>query len=271
MRKRSKAVATPYLAWMVAFIVLPLAMVIFFAFTDENNQFTLANISALSENAAVFLRSLIMATVATLVCLIIAYPISYMLSRMRPGQQSIVLMLVMLPMWMNFLLRTYAWMSLLENNGLINKFLGLFGIGPFQMINTSGAVVLGMVYNYLPFMILPLYTAMLKIDQSVVEAAEDLGAGPVKKLFRVLLPLSRPGINTGIIMVFVPSVSTFAINQLLGGGQKWLIGDLIEAQFKGNSYNPRLGSAMSLVLMVVVLICMSFTGGFGAEDVEGVV
>ena len=179
-------------------------------------------------------------------------------------------MLVMLPMWMNFLLLPYAWMSLLENNGIINRLLGFFGIGPFQMIYTSGAVVLGMVYNFLPYMILPLYTAMTKIANSVIEAAPDLGAGMFKTLTKVLIPLSAPGIATGITMVFVPSVSTFIISRMLGGGSNMLIGDLIELQFLGNSYNYNLGSALSLALMVIVLLCMSFTNGFDDEDMEGV-
>lgn len=271
MQKRNKAIAAPYLVWMVVFIAIPLALVIYFALTDGAGNFTLSNLTSLGEHGTVFFRSLLLAAIATVICLVLSYPVSFMLSRMRTGQQGIMLMLVMLPMWMNFLLRTYAWMSLLERNGLINRFLGLFGIGPFEMINTAGAVVLGMVYNYLPYMILPLYTAMVKIDQSVIEAAEDLGAGFWNKLWRVLVPLSKPGINTGITMVFVPSVSTFIISRMLGGGNNLLIGDLIEIQFLGNSYNYNLGSAMSLVLMVVVLLCMSFTGGFGNEDIEGVI
>ncbi|WP_419067797.1 ABC transporter permease, partial [Candidatus Allofournierella excrementavium] len=162
-------------------------------------------------------------------------------------------------------------MSLLENNGLINRFLGLFGIGPFEMINTQGAVVLGMVYNYLPYMILPLYTAMVKIDNSIIEAAQDLGADIFRVLGRVLIPLAMPGIATGITMVFVPSVSTFIISRMLGGGDTMLVGDLIELQFLGNSYNYNLGSAMSLVLMVIVLLCMSLTNTSGNKDgVEGV-
>ena len=208
--------------------------------------------------------------IATVICLVLAYPVGYFLSRLRANKQHIMLMLVMLPMWMNFLLRTYAWMTLLEKNGLINKLLGLFGIGPFNMINTSGAVVLGMVYNYLPYMILPLYTAMTKIDNSVVEAAQDLGANVFQILGRVLIPLSKPGIATGITMVFVPAVSTFIISRMLGGGANLLIGDLIELQFLGNSYNLNLGSAMSLVLMVIVLLCMSFTSSFDEEEMEGV-
>ena len=208
---------------------------------------------------------------ATVICLVLAFPVGYFLSRLRTSKQHIMQMLVMLPMWMNFLLRTYAWMSLLEKNGIINRILGLVGLGPFEMINTSGAVVLGMVYNYLPYMILPLYTAMTKIDQSVVEAAQDLGAGMGKILTWVLIPLSVPGIATGITMVFVPAVSTFIISRMLGGGSNLLIGDLIEMQFLGNSYNYNLGSAMSLVLMVIVLLCMSFTSSFDEEDMEGVV
>lgn len=258
------------MAWMVLFTAIPLLLVIYFAFTDSGGRPTLSNLTGLGNYSTVFFLSLVMAVIATLVCLVIGYPISFMLSRLRGGQQGILLMLVMLPMWMNFLLRTYAWMSLLERGGLINRFLGVFGVGPLDMINTSGAVVLGMVYNYLPYMILPLYTAMHKIDNAVIEAAEDLGAGLWKKLTRVLLPMSKQGIQTGITMVFVPSISTFIISKMLGGGNFWLIGDLIESQFLGNSYNYNLGSAMSLVLMVVVLLCMSLTGGFDQEEIEGV-
>ncbi|GHV05142.1 ABC transporter permease [Clostridia bacterium] len=270
MHSRSQRGAAPYMAWMFLFTVIPILLVVYFAFTDGGGHFTMSNLTGLGNYSSVFFMSLVMAVVATVVCLIIGYPISFMLSRLRGGQQGILLMLVMLPMWMNFLLRTYAWMSLLEHGGLINKALGLIGIGPFDMINTPGAVVLGMVYNYLPYMILPLYTAMHKIDNAVIEAAEDLGAGTLSKLVRVLLPMSKQGIQTGITMVFVPSISTFIISKMLGGGNFWLIGDLIESQFLGNSYNYNLGSAMSLVLMVVVLLCMSMTGGFDQEDIEGV-
>ena len=269
MKLKSKACAAPYLVWMVAFIVAPLLMVIYFAFTDKSGKFTLENLSGLSQYAPVFMRSILLAAIATVICLILAYPLSFMLSRLRANKQRIMLMLVMLPMWMNFLLRTYAWMTLLERNGLINKFLGLFGLGPFNMINTQGAVVLGMVYNYLPYMILPLYTIMVKIDDSLIEAAEDLGAGLFHKVTKVLIPLSLPGITTGITMVFVPSISTFIISRMLGGGSNLLIGDLIELQFLGNSYNYNLGSAMSLVLMVLVLLCMSLTNMMDSESKEG--
>ena len=267
---KSKAGASPYIVWMVVFVAVPLAIVVYFAFTTRDGAFTLENITGLGAYTTVFARGIVQAVIATVICLIIAFPIGFMLSRMAPAHQKMMQMLVILPMWMNFLLRTYAWMSLLENNGLINRFLGLFGIGPLHMINTSGAVVLGMVYNYLPYMILPLYTIMVKIDQSVIEAAQDLGANQFHILTRVLVPLAMPGITTGITMVFVPSISTFIISRMLGGGSNLLPGDLIEMQFLGNSYNYNLGSAMSLVLMVIVLLCMSFTTA-DTEEMEAMV
>lgn len=268
--KASRWAAAPYLVWMVVFIVVPLFIVIGYALTDAQGAFTLDNLATIGRYSSVFARSLLLAAEATVICLVLAFPVGYFLSRLRANKQHIMLMLVMLPMWMNFLLRTYAWMTLLENNGLINRFLGLFGIGPLHMINTSGAVVLGMVYNYLPYMILPLYTIMVKIDQSVIEAAQDLGANQFHILTRVLVPLAMPGITTGITMVFVPSISTFIISRMLGGGSNLLPGDLIEMQFLGNSYNYNLGSAMSLVLMVIVLLCMSFTTA-DTEEMEAMV
>ena len=169
-------------------------------------------------------------------------------------------------MWMNFLLRTYAWMTLLGNNGIINSILGYIGLGPYKLLNTQGAVVLGMIYNYLPYMILPLYSVMVKIDKSVIEAASDLGCNNIKVLFKVILPLSVPGIVSGITMVFVPAISTFIISRMLGGGSNLLIGDLIEMQFLGTSYNPNLGAAISLVLMVIVLIIMAVMNLFDSDD-----
>ena len=268
--KASRWAAAPYLVWMAAFIVVPLFIVIWYALTNSEGQPTLENLAAIGRYSSVFARSLLLAAEATIICLVLAFPVGYFLSRLRANKQHIMLMLVMLPMWMNFLLRTYAWMTLLERNGLINRLIGLFGLGPVEMINTSGAVVLGMVYNYLPYMILPLYTAMTKIDDSVIEAAQDLGCNTFKVVTRVLIPLSGPGIATGITMVFVPAVSTFIISRMLGGGSNLLIGDLIELQFLGNSYNLNLGSAMSLVLMVIVLLCMSFTSSFDESEMEGV-
>ena len=267
---QKKSLAAPYLVWMAAFIIAPLIIVVYFALTDSAGNFTLDNLMTIGRYSTVFARSLILAAVATVICLVLAFPVGYFLSRLRTSKQHIMQMLVMLPMWMNFLLRTYAWMGLLSLNGPVNAVLGVFGLGPYNMLNTSGAVVLGMVYNYVPYMILPLYTSMTKIDQSIVEAAQDLGASTTKTLFRVLIPMSIPGISTGITMVFVPAVSTFVISRMLGGGSNLLIGDLIEMQFLGNSYNLNVGSAMSLVLMVIVLLCMSFTSSFDEDEMEGV-
>lgn len=264
--------AYPYVVWMLIFILAPMLMIAYYAFTSDG-AFTLANLTGALTNEMymqVLLRSVWIALKATVVCLLLGYPIAYLLSKMKRSTASLLSVLFIVPMWMNFLLRTYAWMTLLEKNGLINKFFGLFGLGPFNMINTSGAVVLGMVYNYLPFMILPIYTAMTKIDDSIIEAAQDLGCNVWYILFRVLVPLTGPGIATGITQVFVPAVSTFIISRMLGGGSNLLIGDLIELQFLGNSYNLNLGSAMSLVLMVIVLLCMSFTSSFDESEMEGV-
>ena len=267
---RTKLISAPYTIWMTLFIIVPMGLVAFFAFTDKSGAFTLDNIARVGQYSNVFLRSIWLGALATFISLLLGYPLAYIIAKAAPNRQSFLILLIMLPMWMNFLLRTYAWMTLLEKNGLINKFFGLFGLGPFNMINTSGAVVLGMVYNYLPFMILPIYTAMTKIDDSIVEAAQDLGCNVWQILFRVLVPLTGPGIATGITMVFVPAVSTFIISRMLGGGSNLLIGDLIELQFLGNSYNLNLGSAMSLVLMVIVLLCMSFTSSFDESEMEGV-
>ena len=263
MKIYDKKLAYPYFVWMVLFTVVPLIIVVYYAFTDANGAFTLDNLTSISGYGSVFARSLLLALIATVICLVIAFPVGYFLSRLRVNKQHIMLMLVMLPMWMNFLLRTYAWMGLLSVNGPVNAVLGVFGLGPFNMLNTSGAVVLGMVYNYVPYTILPLYTSMTKIDQ-------DLGASTTKTLVRVLIPMSVPGISTGITMVFVPAVSTFVISRMLGGGSNLLIGDLIEMQFLGNSYNLNVGSAMSLVLMIIVLLCMSFTSSFDEDEMEGV-
>ena len=264
--KQLRVLSLPYLVWMAIFIVVPLLMVAFFAFTDEGGRLTLDNISDVGQYANIFVRSIWLSLIATAICLVLAYPVAFMLSRMEKHRQATMLMLVMLPMWMNFLLRTYAWMTLLGNNGLINNLLGLIGLGPYKLINTSGAVVLGMVYNYLPFMILPLYSVMVKIDNSVIEAASDLGCNFAAVIFRVIFPLSVPGICSGITMVFVPAISTFIISRMLGGGSNLLIGDLIEMQFLGNSYNPHLGAAISLVLMVIILVIITVMNQFDPDD-----
>ena len=282
MRNRLSLFTVPYVVWMALLVVAPVIMVVIYAFTSNAGSFTLDNFSDMGAYVSIFSRSFQLAIVATLVCLLIGYPVAYAMAKEGPGFQRIAMVLIMLPMWVNFLLRTYSWMAILENNGLLNQFFsaiglfdlvnGLFGtdIQYFRMIRTQGAVVLGMVYNYLPFMILPIYTAMTKIDNSVIEAAQDLGCNVWQILFRVLVPLTGPGIATGITQVFVPAVSTFIISRMLGGGSNLLIGDLIELQFLGNSYNLNLGSAMSLVLMVIVLLCMSFTSSFDESEMEGV-
>lgn len=265
---KTRATAIPYLVWMAVFIVVPLLLVCYYAVTTPEGAFTIDYISQVGEYTPVLVRSVWLAGVATAICLVIAYPLAFIISRKSGAGQRTMVMLIMLPMWMNFLLRTYAWMTILEKNGLINRFLGNFGIGPLELINTQGAVVLGMVYNYLPFMILPLYSIMTKIPNSLIEAAQDLGCNGFGVLSKVLIPLSVPGISTGVIMVFVPSVSTFIISRMLGGGGNLLIGDLIDLQFLGNAYNPNLGAAISLVLMVLILLCMSITNQFGDEDRE---
>lgn len=263
---KNKLTAAPYLVWMVVFIAVPLLMIAVFAFTSNDGSFTLKNIQDAGQYANIFFRSIWLSVIATAICLVVSYPVSFFLSRMEKHRQATMLMIVMLPMWMNFLLRTYAWMTLLGNNGVINHLLGLIGIGPVKLINTSGAVVLGMVYNYLPFMILPLYSVMVKIDKSVIEAASDLGCSGFNTLFRVIVPLSLPGITSGITMVFVPAISTFIISRMLGGGSNLLIGDLIEMQFLGNAYNPHLGAAISLALMVIILVIMTVMNQFSPDD-----
>lgn len=270
MKIYDKKLAYPYFIWMVLFTVVPLIIVVYYALTDGSGNFTIANLTSVSGYGSVFARSLLLALVATVICLIIAFPVGYFLSRLRVNKQHIMLMLVMLPMWMNFLLRTYAWMSLLEDNGLINAALAAVGLPRVHMINTAGAVVLGMVYNYIPYMILPLYSVLTKIDQSVIEAAQDLGANDRKVFLKVVLPMSMPGVISGVTMVFVPAVSTFIISKMLGGGGNLLIGDLIDMQFLGSAYNPNLGSAISLVLMVIILICMGIMNQFDdGENVGG--
>ncbi|HIU30924.1 MAG TPA: ABC transporter permease [Candidatus Caccousia avistercoris] len=265
---KSKAVFAPYLVWMVIFILVPMLLVVYFAFTDKSGAFTLENIMKVGQYSNVFVRSIWLGALATAICLLTGYPVAYIIAHSSVRRQSVLIMLLMLPMWMNFLLRTYAWMTLLEDSGLINNLLAALGLPRVHMINTQGAVVLGMVYNYIPYMILPLYSVMSKIDVSVIEAAQDLGADGRKVFWKVTLPMSMPGVISGITMVFVPAVSTFIISKMLGGGGNLLIGDLIDMQFLGSSYNPNLGSAISLVLMVLILICMGIMNEFDDGETE---
>ena len=274
--------AIPYVIWMALFVVAPIIMVVIYAFSTSVGGFTLDNFAKMGTYTVVFTRSFKLALIATAICVLIGYPVSYKMSKEGPRFQRLAMVLIMLPMWMNFLLRTYSWMAILENNGLLNQLFrkiglialynNIFGtdISFFRMINTQGAVVLGMVYNYLPFMILPIYSVIVKLDHSLIEAARDLGANSFQVFRRVILPLSLPGVLSGITMVFVPSVSTFAISKMLGGGTEMLLGDLIEQQYMGGAYNPQLGADISLVMMVIVVICMVVMNRFGEGEEQAV-
>ncbi len=276
MKNKLSWFAVPYVVWMALMVVIPILIMVVYAFTTADYEGTLENFAEMGTYAAVFFRSFRLALIATLVCLLIGYPVSYWMAHEGPGFQRVAMALIMLPMWMNFLLRTYSWMSILENNGLLNQFfktiglLDLLGVEYIPMIGTSGAVVLGMVYNYLPFMILPIYSVIVKLDYSLLEAARDLGADSRRVFRKVILPLSLPGVLSGVTMVFVPSVSTFAISRLLGGGTQIMLGDLIEQQFLGGSYDPHLGAAISMVMMVIVVVCMVVMNRFGEGEEEAV-
>jgi len=267
-----KCLAAPHMVWTVLFIIAPLIFVAYYAFTDSEGAFTFDNILKATEAdyMVIFFRSVSLALIATFICLVIAYPLAYSISRSKASSQKIMIMLVMLPMWMNFLIRTYSWMSILEDTGFINQLLMKIGLEPVHMINTSGAVVLGMVYNFLPYMILPIYSVMVKIDNRLVEAASDLGCNSFGVMTKVIFPLSASGVVSGITMVFVPSISTFYISQKLGGGNFDLIGDTIERQFQ-QAYNYNLGAAISLILMVLILICMAVMNRFSDEDGGGMI
>ena len=243
-------------------------MVIYYAFTDTTGAFTLDNIAQIGDYTSTFILSISYGAVATVISLIIAYPFAYFLAQTKASFQRVATMLIMLPMWMSFLIRTYSWITILGESGVINSFLGIFGVEPLKMLNTGGAVILGMVYNFLTYMILPLYTSLSKMDNSLVEAAQDLGCNKWYCLRKVIFPLSVPGIASGVTMVFVPSVSTFYITQKLGGGQITLIGDVIEGQFQ-TAYNYNLGAALSLVLMVMILICLGVLNYFTDSDDDG--
>ena len=282
MKNKLSGLAFPYVIWMALFVVIPILIMVVYAFTTTEFAATMDNFARMGAYMSVFVRSFRLAIIATLVCLLIGYPMAYVMAKEGPQFQRVAMALIMLPMWMNFLLRTYSWMSILEKNGLMNQFFsaiglfdlinGLFGtnITHFQMIGTSGAVVLGMVYNYLPFMILPIYSVIVKLDHSLLEAARDLGADSVGVFKKVIFPMSLSGILSGVTMVFVPSVSTFAISRLLGGGTQMMLGDLIEQQFLGGAYNPHLGAAISKVMMVVVVVCMVVMNHFGEGEEQAV-
>ncbi|MBQ4600940.1 MAG: ABC transporter permease [Oscillospiraceae bacterium] len=270
MRKNNAVLlSTPYILWMLAFTLIPLGVVGYYALTDPNTgAFSLVNIRELGTYLPVLWQSVWYSLVSAFICLLLGYPVAYYIAHRSATTQKFLYMLVMLPMCMSFLLRTLAWVGLLQDTGIINNLLGLIGIGPVPMIRTSGAVILGMVYNYLPYMILPLYSTIVKIDNRLIEAAEDLGCNTLQVFRKVVFPLSMPGILTGITMVFVPAVSTFYISQKLGGPDTLLIGDVIERQFK-QAQNPNMGAALSLVLMILVFICTGIMNRAGGNDEEG--
>ncbi len=281
MKKKSAWLAAPFGLWMAIFTLVPIGMVLWFAFTDANGAFTFDNILAIfaydpsrgetlltDSHVTTILYSLWLGFLTTVISLVIAYPIAFSISRASERTQATMVMLVMLPMWMNFLLRTQAIKSLLSDSGLLNQFLGLFGVGPIPILNTDAAIVFGLVYDFLPYMILPLYSVMVKIEKSEIEAAQDLGANMFQVFRRVLLPLSVPGILNGITMVFVPSVSTFVISTILGGSKRNMIGDVIESMFVGEAPNMAVGSALSLVLMVLILLSMALTHLVDKNDNE---
>jgi len=259
--------AVPHSVWALLFILGPLLFVLYFAFTDRQGDFTLRNITMLGNYTNIFVLSVCFALIATVICLLIGYPLAFFIARLSPRAQKIFVVLLMLPMWISLLIRTYSLMTLLDNGGLLNSLLELLGIGKVKIIGTAGAVILGMVYDFLPYMVLPIYTSISKLDQHYFEAASDLGCNGFKTILHVVLPLSTPGIVSGVTMVFVPSISTFYISQKLGGGSFDLIGDTIERQFQNvSTYNT--GAAISLIMMILILISVAVMNKFSDDDGE---
>ena len=266
-----KMVLAPYSLWALLFILVPLIFVAYYAFTDQNFNFTFDNItrfftatSTVSDGEAtkeihtylvIFARSLKLAVISTVICLIMGYPMAYIISRSSQRTQNVLITLIMIPMWMNFLIRTYAWMTILQDTGILNGLLARIGLGQVHIIGTEAAVIIGMVYDYFPYMILPIYSVMAKMDVKLLEAARDLGCNSAGVLRRVIWPLSLPGVISGVIMVLIPSISTFYISQKLGNGKFYLIGDAIEGQYAAN--NLHFAAAIAFILMVILLVCMA--------------
>lgn len=268
-RKRlGRLAAAPHIVWMVLFIVAPLMFVIYFTFTNYNGAFTMENIFALKEHTGTFALSISLSVIATFICFLIGYPLAYIIAKCGEKAQRIMIMLLMLPMWTNLLIRTYSMMAIMDDGGFLNTVLESLSLGRVHLIGTKGAVIFGMVYDFLPYMVLPIYTSVSKLDQSIIEAAGDLGCSHMGVLTRVVLPLSSSGIVSGITMVFVPSISTFYISQKLGGGTFELIGDTIERQFQ-NSVTYNTGAAISLVMMILVLISLAVMNRFAEEEGGG--
>ncbi len=267
-----RAAAAPHLVWSVLFIVAPMIFVVYYSLTDLDGEFTFDNISRLfvGNYVQIFINSLCIALIATVVCLVIAYPLAYILSKLSPKTQKTMILLIMIPLWMNFLITTYSWMTILEDTGIINTVLGALHLPQLHMINTPGAVIAGMVFCFLPYMILPIYSVMTGIDPKLIEAAKDLGASDRQVLTKLVMPMSLSGVISGITMVFVPSISTFYISQKLGGGTFQLIGDSIEGYFTGTAINFHFGAALSLVLMVLIFISMAVMNRYtDPEDAAG--
>lgn len=257
--------AAPHIFWAILFIILPLLIVIYYAFTDADGSFSFENIASLSEYAPIFALSMELAVIATAVCLIIGYPLGYLIAKAKPKNQKFLIMLLMLPMWTNLLIRTYSIMAILDDGGFLNTLLGT----TMHIVGTKGAVIFGMVYDFLPYMVLPIYTCVSKIDKNMWEAASDLGCNPLKVMTKVILPLSMSGIISGVTMVLVPSISTFYISQKLGGGTFELIGDTIERQFVTGALN--VGAAISFVMMILIVISLTIMNKFSDSDDGGIV
>ncbi len=257
----------PYLFWMIAFTVIPLAMIFYYGLTDKSGSFSLSNVLSISspEHLKALYLSLLLSLVSTIICLLLAYPLAMILKGISVNQDSLMVFIFILPMWMNFLLRTLAWQNLLEKSGVINGILSFFGLPLLNIINTPYAIIFGMVYNFLPFMVLPIYNVLIKIDGDIINAAKDLGANPVQTFLKITFPLSIPGVISGITMVFIPALTTFVISNILGGGKIYLIGNIIEQEFTA-AYNWNLGSGLSLVLMIFILISMAIILKFDAGE-----
>ena len=253
--KAKKLTSSPYLIWIAIFTFVPLAMVVYFSFTSDFGGFTTQNFAEAAKYIPSLVQSIWLGMIATILCLIIGYPVAYIITKVSSSTQKTMVLLIMMPMWMNFLLRTYAWMTLLEDTGIINNLLSFIGLPRVRLINTDGAIVLGMIYNFLPFMIMPIHSVIVKVDGALLEASSDLGANPVQSFFKVVFPLTLPGVISGITMVFLPAITTFAISKLLGGDMYQLVGDLIEQQFKSD-HNWQFGSAISIIIIAVILLFM---------------
>ena len=259
-RRKNALVSSPYMVWIAAFIIIPLLFIVYYGFTDGAGNFTLEQIKSIAreEYYEALILSLVLSIISTVICLLLAYPLALILRNMNLSKQGFIVFVFILPMWMNFLLRTYAWQAILDINGVLDTVLSAIGIEGFNIINTPAAIVLGMVYDYLPFMVLPIYNVLVKIDDNVINAARDLGANFWQTLVKIIIPLSKPGIASGIIMVFVPALTTFVISDILGGGKLLLIGNIVERQVKADNLNQAAG--LSLVLMVFIIINMLFSG-----------